>query len=188
MITFIAVAHLEPMQACPLVESLLNQTCENWKLLVYHNGPNKSMQQWIESYGDKRIMYRESPVDTGKWGTANRDHAIRELVDTEFLINTSIQDYYLPCAVQEITQELSTADLVHWQGINHLFNYNIVNGEIAFAQIDWGQWCIRTSMIRHIGVVMGEQFSSDWLTLQEVIKRNRGIKTKKVNQVLTIHN
>ena len=132
-ILFIAPAHNEQEHQCLLINSLLNQAEGNWKCVIYHNGPNQYMKNQVESIGDTRITYMESVSDTGMWGCKNRQHAI-DICDTEYIINTSVQDYYTPNTVQEITRALeSGADIVHWQAINHLFRYSVLSREIAYV-------------------------------------------------------
>lgn len=189
LIYIIAPAKGENRHNRPLVESLLNQSSNLWKCIIYHNGPNEEMGQWIKSYNDSRLIYKESAADTGQWGCKNRQDAIQNIVDGPYVINTSIQDYYIPCAIKEIQGALSAgADMVHWQAINHLFRYNTINGEIAWGHIDWGQWCVRTEYIRQTGIVHPENFSGDWHTLQGIIQKGLIKKIIKLDRTLTIHN
>lgn len=190
MITTIAPSFNEQRYKAPLIESLLNQSNSNWECIVFNNGPCTSgIKEWIESYKDSRLRYRESVTNTGKWGCENRDKAVKQLVTTPYTINTSIQDYYLPNAIQEITEMIATgADLICWQAINHLFRYGVINGEIAFGHIDWGQWCVRTEYIKSTGIVQKDKFAGDWHTLQAIIQKGLIKNHKKIDKVLTIHN
>lgn len=187
-ICFVAPAFNEKRHQCPIVESLLNQTDNRWKLLVYHNGPCTSdMQEWISSYNDPRIQYTESLMNTGQWGTANRADAIARLVNTPYIVNTSVQDYYIQIAVAEIMKCISAGmEFIHWQAINHLFNYSILSGEIAFGHLDWGQVCVKTELLKKVGIVKPQEFCSDWFTFQTVLPLCK--KKQKINQVLTVHN
>jgi len=185
-ITFIACAHNEEFYNSPFIDSMLAQTNPNWKAIIYNNGPITDTMYTVD---DPRISYERSPIDTGNWGTANRASAIKYLVDTEYVVNTSIQDYYLPCTVQLIADAITAgADMIHWQAISHLFNYNVISGEIAFGHLDWGQWTIKTEYIKQTGIVSGEQFCSDFYTIQEIIRKGLIKKSYKVDKILTIHN
>ncbi len=187
MITFVATAHNERQCQCPIIDSLLAQSCPDWKLIVYHNGPNPEMHQWITGCGDSRITYTESPVDNGNWGTYNRKDALERLVSTPYITNTSIQDYYLPNAVAEIIKATNAGtEFIHWQAINHLFNYNVLSGEIAFGHLDWGQVCVKTELLKKAGIQKLTEFCSDWFTFQAVLRLCK--KIHKVDKILTIHN
>ena len=188
MITFIAPSFNEPRYKAPLIESLLAQSSPDWECIVYNNGPNTTMKEWVGSYKDTRLRYRESAINTGQWGTKNRQDAISKVI-TPYIINTSIQDYYTQNAVHDISLSLSEGvELTHWQAINHLFHYNTLSGEIAFGHIDWGQWCIKTEILKKVGIVRPEEFTSDWHTLQAVLQTGLVQRVHKINTILTIHN
>lgn len=187
MITFVAPAFNEVQHKCPLINSLLSQKDDKWECIVYHNGPNQPMKVWIESFRDSRLRYRESATNTGQWGCLNRQDAISK-VTTPYIINTSIQDYYTPNAVQDIMMAVEqSVDLIHWQAINHLFNYNIISGEIAFGHIDWGQWCTRTEYLKRTGIVKPAEFTSDWQTLQAILQQGLVQRVHKINLPLCLH-
>lgn len=189
LLTLIATSHSEPEHLCPFVDSMLAQKDTNWKAIVFNNGRDSDIKQWIEDIGDNRFTYRESIIDSGNWGTANRHTAIQEMVDTPYVINTSIQDYYLPNAVEEINNALrADPDMVHWQAINHLFRYSVLNGEVAWGHIDWGQFCVKTEHIKATGIVKADNFSGDWHTLQAMIQRGFIRVSYKLDKILTIHN
>jgi len=189
MVTVIATAFNEPRHNSPFVESMLSQKDTKWNALIYHNGPNQEMKEWIESYKDHRLSYKESQINTGQWGTVNRHDAVKNIIKTSYCINSSIQDYYLPNAIQEINNVLeSKPDLVHWQAINHLFRYSVLNGEIAWGHIDWGQFCVKTEYIKNTGIVKADNFSGDWHTLQAIIQKGYIRKINKIDKILCIHN
>lgn len=189
LITFVAPAFNEHRYNAPLVDSLMAQKDSNWNCIVYNNGPNPVMREWIDGYKDKRLLYWESAVNSGNWGCANRESAVKGLISTPYCINTSVQDYYIQDSVSTINKLLEQgADFVHWQGINHLFRYQIINGEIAWGHIDWGQWCVKTEYIKQTGIVHPENFSGDWHTLQEIISKGLIKNPVKIDRVLTIHN
>jgi len=185
LLTIIATAHNEDRTHSPLMDSMLAQTDKNWKLIVCNNGPR--LLDWGQPV-DSRISYVHSDKDTAMWGCRNRQEAIDYRVNTGYVLNTSVQDYYLPCFIQEVNDILKdkTVDIVHWQAINHLFRYNVLNGEFAWGHIDWGQWCCRTEHIKKTGIVQPDNFSGDFHTLQAVRKYAR--KTHKLDKILTIHN
>lgn len=189
-ITFIAPAANEEKNNRIFVESMLAQRDSNWKAIVFHNGSNPEMKQWIESYNDSRLVYEESDINTGMWGTLNRQTALTYIVDTPYVVQTSIQDYWLQHAVTELNKVIVAMepDMITWQAINHLFRYGILTGEIAYGHIDWGQWCVKTEYIKKVGIQKGNEFSSDWHTLQAVIQSGQIKNVQKLDKILTIHN
>lgn len=189
MITFVATAHNEARHDSPFVDSMLNQKNKNWKAIVFHNGPNPTMKEWVESYNDNRLQYVESTHNSGNWGTFNREQALIHLVNTPYIINTSIQDYYLPCAVGDIIETLNgDVDFISWQAINHLYRYQVINGELANGHIDWGQFCVKTSILKQTGIVGKDKFNGDWLTIHALLNSRLLKKVKKLDKIITIHN
>jgi glycosyltransferase involved in cell wall biosynthesis len=177
-ITFILTRHNESMVNMPCIDSIRAQKNPLWKMIVFNNGKSPDPL----SYDDSRITYIESDRDTGAWGTANRQYAIDHLVDTPYIVNTSVQDYYLPCTVDLINEYAAQGvDLIHWQAINHLFRYSVLNGEIAWGQVDWGQFAIKTNIIP-------SEFCSDWFTLQACLQSGLVNNIHKIDKILTIHN
>ncbi len=190
LITIVAPSHNEPRHLCPFVESMLAQKDTSWKAIIFNNGPSTDMKEWIEGYKDSRLVYEESITDTGSWGTVNRQTAITHLVDTPYIINSSIQDYYLPNTIGELNNIInnSSPDMITWQAINHLFRYSVLTGEVAFGHLDWGQFCVKTEHIRKTGIVAKEQFTADWQTVQTMIKEGYIRSVQKLDKILTIHN
>jgi hypothetical protein len=77
LVTFIATAHNEDSCRCPFVDSMLAQTCPGWNAIVWNNGkPDPEGIFDTQDYGDKRIQFKYSDIDTGNWGTVNRQQAI----------------------------------------------------------------------------------------------------------------
>lgn len=63
------------------IDSVLNQTFKNFKLLIINDGSTDSSEQIIQSYTDERIQYVKNEKNLGLFGTRNR---ALEFVDTEF--------------------------------------------------------------------------------------------------------
>jgi hypothetical protein len=55
LIEVIAVAYQRPGPLKVLVQCFLNQTAENWKLVVIHDGPDPEFDALMAGYADKRI-------------------------------------------------------------------------------------------------------------------------------------
>lgn len=199
-LTIVATAHNEDIHNRIFVESMLNQTTKGYKSIVWHNGSNVFMETWIQDMNDGRyeegvsgyIQYKNSQKDTGNWGTANRQQAITEC-DTEYIIQTSIQDYWLPQAMQYILNAIEryNPDLIIWDSINHLVGpCKVLESKLEWARIDWGNFAIKTEIAKKVGINHGDQYCADWLFIQDVI--NSGLvdekKILKIPYILTIHN
>ena len=186
-ITFIAPAYQEKRSNRPLIESLLNQCNVNWRLCVYHNGPNQEMKDWANSYNDPRVLYVESESNTGSWGCYNRINALNNIVDTEYVIQTSIQDYYTPITVQSIMNCYGN-DLIYFNCLHNHYNFDILSSELKDCRIDWGSFCIKTNLAKKIGINYPEKGNADGLFIEECLKSSILNTIYKIDKILTVHN
>src|SRR5262252_8011351 len=113
MVTFVAPAFNEKYACYNFIGSMLNQQSPDWKAIIYHNGPNNWLKYFVSSFQDPRLVYKESATNNGAWGTYIRIDALNNMVDTEFIVQTSIQDYWLPNAVEQIIANKDN-DFIYW--------------------------------------------------------------------------
>lgn len=206
MVTFIAPSFQEEYDPYVFIGSLLSQKNPNWKAIIYNNGPNPWLRRvidetqtpklryipWLKelvaSLDDKRISYLESATNTGGWGCYNRSDAIQNHVETEYVVQTSIQDYWLPNTVDLIAQYCG-ADFIYWDSINHLCGYhNVLHTLPVINYIDWGNFAVKTSIARKVGIRHPESFTADGLFVRDCIAEGLILKPVKIRQILTIHN
>lgn len=187
MITFVAAAYRETIESKVFLNSLLVQTNPNWKCIVYCDEPNEYIKNVINDLNDERISYYENQVATGHWGHVNREFALQNLVDTEFVIQTSIQDYYMPIAVDEIMKRTDNHDFIYYNCILNHHNYTLLDTSPRSNFIDWGCFAIRTSIAKRngIGALTSPTCDGDFV---ESIFRNQNIRWYKSPKTLTVHN
>jgi hypothetical protein len=188
MVTFVAPAFNEQFETYIFIGSMLCQKDPNWKAIIYHNGPNKWLKYFVNSFGDPRLVYRESETNTEAWGTFNRIDAINNLVDTELIVQTSVQDYWLPNAVGDILEHIGQ-DFIYWNSINHLVGYaNILNSRPEIDHIDWGNFAIKTDIARQVGIQKPTEFTADGIFVTDCVSSGLLNSIVKVEKILTIHN
>lgn len=192
MLSIIATAHNEIPANRVFIDSMIMQTNKEFKATVFHNGISYSMVNYMmeRCEGCDNIYYRHSNTDSANWGTANRQQAIDEC-DTEYIIQTSVQDYWLPQAVEYILKALENKpSIVVWNSINHLVGpCQVLDSKLEWSKIDWGNFAIRTDIARKMRIQQ-DQYCADWLFIKECLDRKL-IDTKKIikiNGILTIHN
>lgn len=185
MLTFIATAYKETNEVIIFVNSLLLQTNSNWKLIIYCDEPNNFIENYINSLNDNRIKLFKNDVAKGYWGHYNRIEALN-IVDTEFVIQTSVQDYYIPTTVQELIN-FSSFDLVYYNAIHNHLNYTVLDSELVRCKIDWGSFMIRTRIGKEVGIKYPQSSICDGIYVEDLIKYNK-IRIYKINKILTVHN
>jgi len=189
MLTFVAPAFNEENDPYVFIGAMLCQSNPDWKAIIYHNGPYTRLRYFVESFGDPRLIYAQSNTNTGAWGCYNRIDAINNLVDTEFVIQTSIQDYWLPNAVDDIMKLTEEHDFIYWNSINHLAGYeNVLDCEPRLERIDWGNFAIKSSIAKQVGIQHPEEFTADGLFVEDCMKSGLVLNPIKINKILTIHN
>jgi glycosyltransferase involved in cell wall biosynthesis len=185
MITFIATSYNETKEAYQFISSLLLQTDKRWKCIIINDGQNEELKKIINHFSDQRIIFYE--VDrSGYWGHYNRKIAL-EYVDTEFLIQTSIQDYYLPITVETLLSIAYKFDIILYNCLHNHKNYDVLNSEPQICCVDWGSTLVRTTLAKEIGIQNPEYFACDGLFVENCLK-NKNTLYYKLNKILTVHN
>lgn len=190
MISFIAPAFHEPIYHRLLMLSLLNQDCDQWECIVYHNGRNPEMKQWANSFADSRIKYLESVSNTQAWGCYNRLDALQHHITGKYVIQSSIQDYYTSNAVRIILSRMENekVDICYWNSLYPKRQLEIFNTELAVGKIDWGNFCIPTEIARRIGIPEPDRITADAITIETGIRDGHFVERSKIDRVLMIKN
>ena len=187
MITFIATAYRETIDTYQFISCLLLQTNPNWKCIIYCDEPNEYIKKSIEFYNDDRISYYENESPKGWWGHYNRKEALYNLVDTEFVIQTSIQDYYTPNTVDILSRHANFYDFIYFDCVHNHFNYDVLISEPKSGRIDWGSFTIRTEIAKSVGINHVESSIGDGQFVEDCF-RHPNIRYIKLNKILTVHN
>ncbi len=186
MITFIATSHNETNESFMFISSLLLQTNQNWKCIIYNDGKNEFIKKVVQQFNDERIKYYETENAVGFWGHYSRKEALN-LVDTEFLIQTSIQDYYIPTAVDEILTVSKYNDIILFNCLHNHFRYNVLQCTPQVGRVDWGSHAIRTDIAKKVGIRLPESSTSDGYFVVDCMNYV-GIRYHKMEKILTVHN
>lgn len=185
MITFIAPTFQEINEPYMFISSLLLQNDPRWKAIIYSNGNNAHCKAIVDLFNDPRITYKESTENTGFWGCYNRIEALNNLVDTEYVCQTSIQDYFTPNAVRDILNR-NSYDFIYWNSIHNHFDWQILNAEMKPDRIDWGNFAIKTNIAKLVGINQPEYSGADAVFVDDVLPHLKNII--KIDKILTIHN
>lgn len=187
-LTIVATAFNEPYYNRAFTTSIVNQTCKEFNAVVWNNGPASIPDGVV----DNGILYRSSDTNTGNYGCTNRQQAINEC-DTEYILQTSVQDYWLPQAMEYIIKTINRtdADIIIWNSINHLVGpCKVLESDLQWSKIDWGNFCIKTDIAKKVGINHPEQYCADWFFVKDVLESGLLDQSKilKLPYVLTIHN
>jgi len=187
MITFIAPTFNEKLDPYLFITSLLLQKDVRWKAIIYSNGINTDCKKIVQHFNDDRITYLESETNNGYWGCYNRIDALMNYVDTKYVCQTSIQDYFTPNAVRQILENLGN-DFIYWDSLHNHYDWEILKSEIKISKMDWGNFAIKTEIAKQVGINHPKEFASDGLFIEDCVKSGLLKNIIKINKILTIHN
>ncbi len=186
VVCFIAISYQETNEIYMFIGALLCMKNPLWKCIVYHDGPNPWMKQVVEGFNDSRITYIENEVNTGSWGCYNRIKAL-EMVDTDYIVNCTIQEYFAPILVDCIANN-QDADIIMWDMPHHQFNYEILKARLIARQIDWSSYAIRTEIAKAVPIRFPTSFIADGLYIEDIVRSGLLKKAIKIDTVLCVKN
>ena len=189
-LTICATAFNEPYYKQPFISSMLAQTVQRgWQGIVFHNGPNPELRESMKLITNP--VYMESEKNTGNWGCENRQTAIEEC-KTDYILQTSVQDYFLPQAMEYIQKGLEKEpDILIFNSINHLVApCQVLDAQLAWSKCDWGNVVIKASICKQVPIRNKTAYCGDWSYFSDIL--NSGLVNTnnilKLNAILTCHN
>jgi len=185
IVTFVVITFREEWEPYMFIGMLKCLKNPNWKAIIWHDEPNPRLKKIVEDFGDERITYIET-VNRGSWGCYNRADAIK-MVDSEFIIQTTIQEYYLPTVVDEIVAN-KYSDLIYWPCIHHSFDYNILDALPVRGRMDWSNFALKTSIAKKVGIPYPDAYMADGLFIEACIKSGYVKRQTKLKKILNIKN
>lgn len=186
-LTFVATAYKEKYDPYMFVSSLLLQKNPNWKCIIYCDEVNQQVIDAVAIFNDDRFSVVTNETATKFWGHYNRRRALHELVETEFVLQTSVQDYYTPNAVDEILKCGETSDFIYFNMIHNHFEYNILDTTPAQNHIDWGSYAVRTSIAKRIDIIHPRSHVCDGIFAERCFL-DENVRSFKLRKILAVHN
>jgi len=186
-VTFVAICYGEQYEVYMFIGMLLCQKNPNWETLIYHDGPNPWLKAVVESFKDPRIQYREEEANSGSWGCFNRIRAINS-ISTDFIVQCTLQEYYVPVAVDHILKAGELNDFIYWPTIHHSADYNIIPGEPRVKHIDWSNFAMKTWIAKKVGIKQPTDYCADGLFVEDVMGSGYIKSLIRIPKVLSVKN
>lgn len=199
---FFATYFEQKEKAHTLINSLLAQTADNWELTICSNGDASVNELGVT---DKRINIKLTEENTGFWGALNRKEFIYSdaLGDDDLLINTSVEDYYIPKLVEYINE--FNQEFIYWDVAHHHFGYNtnFAVGQPRIKKMDWGGYAVKGSIAK--STQMGEfqsqnpdgtprvgdywkEFMGDGYFIEHMFAQHPTLQTIRIPKILFVKN
>lgn len=185
-----------------IIPSMINQTHENWHLLLVHDGPNfTNLRKLIETINDNRITYIETDKSEGLWGHPIRRWILRDLdkfsPDTDYVLVSNDDNYHGKIYFQEMLKGF-TDDSIKATYCSHFvhsylspqpegdYEYGVMNTKLELGYID----CACVIIRKDIAIESGWEdvsHSSDWTYFKRIIDKYGEESFKKVLGCLVVH-
>jgi len=193
MLNIIAVTydHRESLKC--FINSIKNQTNDNWKLFIIHDGFNEQLKNelTIENYLNDKIIFIEHPIRTQNYGHLLRKWSLENLdLDGKVLI-TNADNYYTPNLVAEVLsydEDFIYFNVVHShrnKSNHNKSSYGFMNTKLEQGKIDMGCVVVNSEIAKRTGF-NSTLYDADWHYFNDLLKTNPSIV--KIDKVLFVHN
>jgi glycosyltransferase involved in cell wall biosynthesis len=180
-LTVVCVSYKRYREIHVLINSLLSQTLQNWKLLIIHDGPDAQMEAEVKPYLERYpdlIRFQCTETRYNDYGHTLRKMGI-EAADTEFVLLTNDDNYYarkflqyMFDAIREQNLDMVLCNMIHSHknpGAYKQLDYNVFDSYPSIFYIDVGNFILRTSHAKAVGF-NDTSFNADGVFVEDVLK------------------
>jgi hypothetical protein len=171
-----------------LVPSLLAQTYKNWRLLLFHDGPDFGpLKTQIEAFNDPRVELAWTDRRYNDWGHSLRAIGLRFAKDADFIVHTNADNYYVPDFCNQMVHAFREETVaVYCDMVHSYYSWGILPAKIQFGKIDCGAVMFRAKVALEIGWP-SRAFAADWVMINEVHQKYRD-RFEYIPRPLFVHN
>ena len=185
-----------------LVQSILNQSDDNWNLHVIHDGPS---QAFSELSNDDLFVRNAArlKMECSKKRFNDYGHSLREIglssSKGDYVLITNDDNYYVPHMLRAVNHAIARhqPDIVMFDMIHsHEFpggrlheSYQFFPTHFALNEIDMGCVLVRGALARSVGFG-SKRYSADWDYFSACASSPdcKDVKLVKIPKVLFVHN
>jgi hypothetical protein len=182
-----------------IISSLLLQTFDNWELYLVHDGKNATgLKEYVEAIGDTRIIYNETTERLGSWGFPIRRDVITQIKDgtlpkTDYIVVTNPDNYHTPFYVEKYLMEMCknpniTIGAYCSQMVHNYVDYKVMDCSLQRGYIDSAAIMFRADVACDMGWSNIHEFHSDWIYIDNIIKKHGTTNIVKIDGCHLIHN
>lgn len=181
-----------------ILSSLINQTHKNWELILIHDGPETmAVSKIIETANDKRVTYIQTEKRMGSWGHYWRSWALNELkyarlsTDSDYICITNADNHLVPTFCEYFIkgfEKPGTVAVYCSQMVHSYIAWGVINCKLKQGFIDCSGIMVRRDVACSVGWNDTVSHSSDWLYIQDIIRKHGAGNINVVQGCLLIHN
>lgn len=182
-----------------ILSSLINQTHQEWELILIHDGPESyPVSKIVEVANDQRITYIQTKERKQNWGHFWRQWALKELKEnriskqSDFVIITNSDNWYAPTFCELMLRGIigkPNAVAAYTSHMVHSYtNWNVIACSPKQGYIDSGNVMVRRDVACSVGWNNVDMHSSDWYYFNDIIKKHGINSFVSVKGCLFSHN
>lgn len=183
------------------VQSIINQTRDNWILTVIHDGPNQEFNSIMKDFQDQKpsqIEYFTTDKRYNDYGHSLRDASL-SMLKGEYVLLTNADNYFIPRAIEFINEvfinhepEVVLFDMVHshqYPGGRDLPAYSYFETKLERFSIDISAAIVKSSLAEKTGF-RDKTHDGDASYFEDLIRLKfpESLSTIKIHRVLFVHN
>lgn len=204
-LSIVAVSYERLGELKVFVQSVINQTRNNWKLHVLHDGYNADFCNIMEEYkrdNPKQISYECTKTHFNDYGHSLREIGL-EKATGEYILITNADNYYSPKGLEFINKaivnntskpDIVMFDMVHSHanpGLRKAPRYSFFKVIYKRNFIDMGAAVVETSLAKRSGFA-DKSYSADATFFENILKKKLESGSRlivvKIPSVLLVHN
>ena len=173
-----------------ILSSLVAQTNPNWKAHIVIDGiTNKyfKVKEFFQS--DERIRFSHLETNSKDWGHTPRQYGLDQATE-EWVVMTGDDNYYVPIFVEDMLKAVNkSTHFIYCNMVHNWVNndYIPLDSEPKVYKIDIGNFMVRTELGKQIKL-QKHLNEADGIYVEEYLNTFKGMKPKKINKLLYVHN
>lgn len=176
-----------------LINSIVVQTYDNWKIHIVSDGKDELKEEMIKPYLEKfseKIKYSTIKGPNKDWGHTAREYGLMNC-KSEWVLMTGDDNYYVPKFIQEFTDAINSVDncgFVFCNMVHDHKKYQVIDSRIERKFIDIGNFISKTELGKTIGFKFRD-YGADWHYINAYQNKYKNdYKFIKLNKILYVHN
>ena len=206
IINIIAVTHERHGELKTFVQSIINQSQENWTLHIIHDGYNKIFVKIMKKFiseNSSKISYECSNVRFNDYGHSLREIGLKK-ADGDYVLITNADNYYVPKTLNFINQVIHSYttpkpdvvmfDMIHSHenaGKTKAPSYSYFKVGYKRNRIDMGSALVERHLAQRAGFD-DKSYAADASYFEKILdeknKSDEKLFVVKIPRVLLVHN
>ncbi len=188
-IEFVIPTWNRPNNLMVILSSLVAQTNPNWTAHVVIDGLTNDYFKVKEFFQDEeRIRFSHIDKNSNDWGHTPRQYGL-DNCNEEWVVMTGDDNYYVPVFVDEMLKNCKGTHFVYCNLVHNWVKneYIPLDSQPKTYHIDIGNFMVNTKYGKSIRL-QKDKNEADGIYVEEFLKTFPGLKPKKINKLLYVHN